>query len=330
VPSQVVLPTLGQHTKELKKNGLKTNPPNFSRFGAPTQASSSGHLHLAEARSQNHEMEDKVGVIGTQEFFNLLISLRASYVYCFFVFFNLERERWVSFMTLWWHNDAGYAVVDLRGQDDWHSGPRLDMAQPFWPRHAQGEKEEKEEKEERKEEEEPMEEWVDELGFSSKDRVLLFDSVGEGICPVSPTSATEGTATTTSTLVVPVELQNRVRWFSRSAEVREVLLLNGGLKAFVARYGFLAADGHALDPELGSHFYPSHVGQQTPLLLSALSGGPCSNEQFGGDRYGTCPSRRRRSMGAGEHCFSPPRWLHGIVRLSMTSIFDTSSTPHVR
>jgi len=133
------------------------------------------------------------------------------------------------------------------------------MAQPFWPRHAQGEKEEKEEKEERKEEEEPMEEWVDELGFSSKDRVLLFDSVGEGICPVSPTSATEGTATTTSTLVVPVELQNRVRWFSRSAEVREVLLLNGGLKAFVARYGFLAADGHALDPELGSHFYPSHI-----------------------------------------------------------------------
>jgi hypothetical protein len=56
-----------------------------------------------------------------------------------------------------------------------------------------------------------------------------------------------------------------------------VLLLNGGLQAFAQRYAFLTADGLALHPDSGSHFYPSHVPlpffccwPAVPLFLSVL------------------------------------------------------------
>lgn len=117
--------------------------------------------------------------------------------------------------------------------------------------------------------------WEDEFGFPSKQRVLLFDATGSGL---SDRAQTLSTCSTTSaygdaddhrggsncadpeswlTLVSPA-LQGRVRHFTEDADVREVLLLSGGIQAFLARYSFLS-DGVALHPELGSHFYPSHV-----------------------------------------------------------------------
>lgn len=134
-------------------------------------------------------------------------------------------------------------MVDLRDRDEWKKGPRLDMAQPYWPHRLGTDPREGLE-------EDPPAKWEDEFGFEKRERVLLYDAFGAGLSP-RPKSC--------DTVAVPPALSSRVRRFSEDDEVHEVLLLDGGIRAFIDRYAFLAADGQALHPEQGSHFYPSHV-----------------------------------------------------------------------
>lgn len=176
---------------------------------------------LEAPASCHDEAWEKVRVVSAMEFYNLLISLR-------------------------------YAVVDLRARAEWEEGPRMDMAQPYWPHHhhhhlAEGGS------------------WQDAWGFESQERVLLYATTPAAATTVASAADHGGECTGAEGCG---GLRGRVGEFVEGLlvdphhrEVREVLLLDGGLEAFAARYAFLTADGLALHPSDGCHFYPSHIWQ---------------------------------------------------------------------